>query len=228
MKLSPNCRRKTSPHNVAAPPSRSRLNLWFWTGYFLAKFIAQIFFRFRVIHRERRILKGPVILAMNHQSYLDPPLAGVSSGRETYFLARKTLLDVPFLGWLLPRLNVIPVDQDGTDRSALKALIRILKAGDATVVFPEGARTLDGELQPALPGLGFVIAKTLAPVLPMRIFGAHEALPRSGGRLRFARLTVVLGEPIYFTAADLQPRSKELYQQLSDRVMQAIAALRLE
>jgi 1-acyl-sn-glycerol-3-phosphate acyltransferase len=165
---------------------------------------------------------------MNHESYLDPPLAGIASGREVYFLARKTLLDVPVLGWVLPRLNVVPVDQEGTDRSALKALIRILKAGNGTVVFPEGARTLDGHLQPALPGLGFVIAKTLAPVLPMRIFGAHEAMPRGGGRLRLRRITIVVGEPIQFTPADLEPRGKELYQRLSERVMESIAALRLE
>ncbi len=203
-------------------------NFWYWGGYYLAKIIALIFFRFRILHRERRLLSGPVILAMNHQSYLDPPLAGISSGRETFFLTRKTLLDQAFLGWLLPKLNVVPVDQEGTDRSALKALIRILKAGHATVVFPEGARTLDGNLQPALPGLGFVIAKTLAPVLPMRIFGAHEALPRGGGGLHFHRLTIVIGEPMFFTEADLQPRSKELYQRLSDRVMEKIAALRLE
>lgn len=204
------------------------MNLWYWGGYYLSLLLARTFFRFRVVHRERRILKGPVILAMNHESYLDPPLAGIASGREVYFLTRDTLLDQPFLGWLLPRLNVIPVDQEGNDRSALKALIKLVKSGRATVVFPEGARTLDGKLQPALPGLGFVIAKTLAPVLPMRIFGAHEALPRGGGGLRLRRLTIVIGEPIYFTAADLEPRSKELYARLSDRVMNAIAALKLE
>jgi 1-acyl-sn-glycerol-3-phosphate acyltransferase len=203
-------------------------NLWYWAGHFLAGVIARLFFGFRIVHPERRILTGPVILAVNHQSYLDPPLAGISSGREVFFLARKTLLDVPVLGWFLPRFNVIPVDQEGTDRSALKALIRILKAGEGTVVFPEGQRTLDGNLQPAQPGLGFVIAKTLAPVLPMRIFGAHEALPRGGGRLRFHKITLVIGEPIYFTEADLQPRGKETYQRLSDRVMEAIAALKLE
>ncbi|MEP6822537.1 MAG: lysophospholipid acyltransferase family protein [Chthoniobacterales bacterium] len=204
------------------------MNLWYWGGYFLSWLLAKIFFRFRVQHRERRIAKGPVIIAMNHESYLDPPLAGIASGREMYFLARNTLLDVPVLGWFLPRFNVIPVDQEGNDRSALKALIRILKQGRGTVVFPEGARTLDGKLQPALPGLGFVIAKTLAPVLPMRIFGAHEALPRGGKRVKFRRLTIVIGEPIYFTAADLEPRSKELYGKLSERVMMAIAALQLE
>ncbi len=204
------------------------MNRWYWTGYFLAKVLAGIFFRFRVLHRERRILRGPVIIAMNHQSYLDPPLAGISSGREVYFLTRKNLLDVPVLGWLLPKLNVVPVDQEGNDRGALKALMRILKAGEATVVFPEGARTLDGHLQPALPGLGFVIAKTRAPVLPMRIFGAHEALPRGRGRLRLRPITIVIGEPIQFSEADLQPGGKELYARLSERVMEAIAALRLE
>jgi 1-acyl-sn-glycerol-3-phosphate acyltransferase len=204
------------------------MNLWYWSGYYLTIALARVFFRYRVVHPERRILQGPVIIAMNHQSYLDPPLAGVSSGREMFFLARKTLLDVPVLSFFLRRMNVIPVDQEGTDRSALKALIRILKAGQGTVVFPEGARTLDGNLQPALPGLGFVIAKTLAPVLPMRIFGAHEALPRGGGRLRLHPITVVIGEPIYFTAADLEPRGKELYQRLSERVMSAIAALEMK
>jgi 1-acyl-sn-glycerol-3-phosphate acyltransferase len=204
------------------------MNLWYWSGYYLATAIARVFFRFRVVHRERRILKGPVIIAMNHQSYLDPPLAGISSGREMYFLARKTLLDVPVLGWILPHFNVVPVDQEGTDRSALKALIRILKAGHGTVVFPEGARTLDGELQPALPGIGFVIAKTLAPVLPMRIFGAREAMPRGSARLRLHPITIVVGQPIHFTQADVEPRGKETYARLSERVMSEIAALRLD
>lgn len=204
------------------------MNCWYWSGYHLTSVLARLFFRFRIVHPERRLLTGPVILAMNHQSYLDPPLAGVASGREVTFLARKTLLDVPVLGWLLSKLNVIPVDQEGTDRSALKALIRILRAGDGTVVFPEGARTLDGNLQPVQPGLGFVIAKTLAPVQPMRIFGAHEAMPRGGGRFRFHRITIVVGEPIYFTEADLQPRGKQLYHHLSQRVMDAIAALQRE
>jgi len=204
------------------------MNLWYWTGYYLAVALARIFFSFRIVHRDRRILHGPVILAMNHQSYLDPPLVGIASAREVYFLARKTLLEVPILGWLLPKLNVVPVDQEGRDRSALKALIRLLKAGRATVVFPEGARTLDGNLQPALPGLGFVIAKTRATVLPMRIFGAREALPRGGGRLRFCRITIVIGEPIHFSDADLAPSAKDRYQYLSDRVMESIAALRVE
>jgi 1-acyl-sn-glycerol-3-phosphate acyltransferase len=204
------------------------MNLYYWIGYHLSRLAGRLFFRFRVIHRDRMIQTGPVILAMNHQSYLDPPLAGTTCDRAIYFLARRTLLDVPLLGWVLPKLNVIPVNQEGVDRSAIKAVIRVLQAGNGVLVFPEGSRTPDGTLQPAEPGMGLVIAKTLAPVVPLRIFGAREALPRSGGRLRLVPITVVIGEPIFFTAADIQPGGKDLYARLSDRVMKAIATLHVD
>ncbi len=204
------------------------MNPYYWFCYNLIKLVGRTFFRLRVVHRERMINHGPVIMASNHESYLDPPLVGSVADRAIFFLARKSLLAGPFFGWLLPKLNVIPVDQEGNDRSALKALIRILRAGEGTLVFPEGERTLDGRLRPALPGLGFVIAKTLAPVVPMRIFGAREAWPRGSSRVRFRPITVVVGEPIYFTAADLQPPGKDVYLRLSQRVMDAIAALSLD
>ena len=204
------------------------MNPWYFGIYNLTRFIARVFFRFRVIHPERVIQEGPVILAMNHQSYLDPPFAGIGCQRAIYFLARKTLRDIPLLGWILPKLNVIFVDQEGSDRSALKAVIRILRENQGALVFPEGSRTLDGNLQPPQPGIGLVIAKTLAPVVPMRIFGAHEALPRGGGKLRFCSVTIVVGEPLRFTAADLEGNNREIYPRLSQRVMDAIAALKLE
>ena len=205
------------------------MNFYYWVGYHFSRLAGRLLFRLRVIHRERMIQSGPVILAMNHQSYLDPPLAGTACDRPIYFLARRTLLDVPLLGRILPKLNVIPVNQEGVDRSAIKAVIRVLQAGNGVLVFPEGSRTLDGKIQAAEPGLGLVIAKTLAPVVPMRIFGAREALPRCGGRrLRLVPITIVIGEPILFSAADLEPSGKNLYAALSDRVMKAISTLRLE
>jgi 1-acyl-sn-glycerol-3-phosphate acyltransferase len=204
------------------------VNLYYWIGYNFSRWFAQIFFRFRILHRERMLQSGPVILAMNHQSYFDPPLAGNACDRPIYYLARRSLLNVPILRWLLPKLNVIPVNQDGIDRSALKALIQVVKAGNGALVFPEGSRTLDGGLQPGQPGIGLVIAKTRAPVVPMRIFGAHEALPRAGGRLRFHPITVVVGEPLHFSAAELDEGGKDAFGRLSQRVMDAIAELRLE
>src|SRR5438552_1968372 len=122
---------------------------WYWFGYNLSKAIARTFFSFKVIHRERIIEQGPAILAMNHQSFLDPPLAGIACRRDIYFLARKTLLEWPVLGPIFPKLNVVPVDQERADMSALKTVIRLVKAGGCTIIFPEGSRTPDGNLQPA-------------------------------------------------------------------------------
>jgi 1-acyl-sn-glycerol-3-phosphate acyltransferase len=203
------------------------MNPYYWLGYHFSRLLARLFFGFRIVHRERVIQAGPVILAMNHQSFFDPPLAGNACDRAIYFLAKKSLMKTPILGWLLPKLNVIPVDIEGNDRSALKALIRILRAGDCALVFPEGARTPDGNLQPALAGLGLVIAKTRAPVVPMRIFGAFDAWPIGGKIHLWRRITIVVGEPIYFSDLDFETDGRDLYACLSRRVMNAIAALEL-
>jgi 1-acyl-sn-glycerol-3-phosphate acyltransferase len=204
------------------------VNPYYWFGYHGSRILAKIFYRFRILHRERMIQTGPVIVAMNHQSFFDPPLAGNACDRAIYFLAKKSLMKVALLRWLLPKLNVIPVDLEGVDRSAIKALIRVLQSGESALVFPEGSRTPDGTLQPAEPGVGLVIAKTRAPVVPMRIFGAHEAWP-IGGKIRLGpRITIVVGETIHFSDADYQGAGKDVYMRLSQRVMDAIAALKLE
>ena len=203
---------------------------YFW--YTLSKIIARSFFSFRVIHGKRLVEEGPVILASNHQSYFDPPLVGICSRRAVYYLARKTLLNIPMLGPLLPFINVIPVDRDGNDMSALKKIIRLVRAGSGVVLFPEGTRSPDGTLQRGKSGVGLIIAKTRAPVQPMRIFGAHSAFPKGSGKISLTPISVIVGEPIRFTDQELDPQShggddRALYQYLSDRVMSAIAELEL-
>src|SRR5947208_16517648 len=107
------------------------MNFYYWLGYHLSRLVGRLFFRLRVVHRERMLQHGPVILAMNHQSYLDAPLGGITCDRAVYFLARRHLLDVPLLGRLLPKLTVIPGNQEGVHRSALKTWTRDLEAGNA-------------------------------------------------------------------------------------------------
>ncbi len=204
------------------------MGAWYTFGYNLSKIVARTWFRFRVVHRERIIETGGALLAMNHQSFLDPPLAGICCRRQIHFLARKTLLDWPVLGPILPKLNVVPVNQERADMSALKTVIKLVKGGHCTIIFPEGGRTEDGKLQPAQPGIGLIIAKTLVPVVPMRIFGAYEAYPMGAKFPKPAKITIVVGEPLIFTEADLTGEGRELYQRLSERVMARIAAIDYE
>jgi 1-acyl-sn-glycerol-3-phosphate acyltransferase len=193
-------------------------------GHTLCTVVANLAFQLKIYGRENLIEDGPAIYASNHASYLDPPLVGVACRKEVFYLARKTLFEKPVLGPLLPRINCIPVDRDRGDVAAVRTLLRLLKEGKRVVVFPEGTRSKDGNLQPARAGLGLIIAKSLAPVVPVRVFGSYAALPRSGG-IHFVPITLVVGKPIFFTKEDLGTDERLAYQALSDRVMAAIAAL---
>lgn len=201
------------------------MTFWYLLGCSLSRAIARAFFGYRVIGGENMIESGPAIVAANHASFLDPPLAGIASQRAIHYLARKSLLDWPVLGPILPELNVIPVDQKNADRSALMAAIRVVRAGGAILVFPEGTRSTDGKLQPAQPGVGMIVAKTGAPVVPVRVFGSYEAFPRDRALPRRVPVTVVVGEPLRFAPSEDGDRA--YYQKTSDRIMDAIARLKL-
>jgi 1-acyl-sn-glycerol-3-phosphate acyltransferase len=194
-------------------------------GYVICNLVGKIAFDFKVYGRENFIEDGAAILASNHQSYLDPPCIGMACSREIYYLARKTLFERPLIGPLLKRLNTVPVDRDRGDVNSIRVILRLLRSGCRVIIFPEGTRSPDGRLQPARAGLGMIIAKTLAPVVPIRIFGSFEALPRTGG-LKPGPVSVVVGKPIRFTEDDLKG-DKEVYQVLSDQVMAKIASLEL-
>jgi 1-acyl-sn-glycerol-3-phosphate acyltransferase len=202
------------------------MGLVYQTAYYLTRAVAHCCFDYRVINREAIPPSGGLILAMNHQSFLDPPLAGIACDREIYYFARKSLMDIPLLGRILPRLNVIPYDQEGADMSALKSVIRVVRAGEAAVVFPEGTRSSDAELQPAQSGLGLIVAKTMAPVVPMRIFGAYDAFPRGASKIHMAPVTIVVGDVLRFSGADFEGDAKAAYKRVSNAVMERIAALR--
>jgi 1-acyl-sn-glycerol-3-phosphate acyltransferase len=191
----------------------------------VTQFFALNFLSLEVHGRENLIEDGPALIASNHQSFLDPPLVGSCLHREIHYLARKTLFDNAILGKLLPHLRVVGVDRDGADMSALKAVIRLVKEGGCTIVFPEGTRTHDGSLQQARAGLGLIVAKTLAPVVPVRIFGAFDAFPRSAKLPKLAPVTIVIGEPVRFTKKDTAGDPREVYQRISDTVMARIAGL---
>jgi len=198
----------------------------YWIGYNLSKLVANIGFDYAAEGQENMPEEGGFLAAMNHQSFLDPPLGGIASKRDIYFLARKTLLETPVLGKILPTLNVIPVAREGGDVSALKIVMKQVKAGEGVLIFPEGTRSRDGTLQKAQAGIGLVIGKTLCPVVPMRIFGSYQAFSRTAKKVSWRPITVVVGHPIRFSKEDFQGDSRAAYQAASERVLAAIAALR--
>ena len=126
------------------------------------------------------------------------------------------------MGRLMPDWNVIPVDPKNAERSALMGIIRVIRAGGAALVFPEGTRSRDGRLQAARAGVGMIVAKTGAPVVPVRIFGSFEAFPRDRKTPRRVPITVAVGKPLHFLPEELS--SRDAYQKTSDRIMDAVAS----
>lgn len=197
----------------------------YWLGWMTFGALFRTCFGLRVDGREHLVTEGAVLIISNHQSFLDPPLVGSIYDTEIFYLARKSLFR-GFCNWLYRQWNAIPVDQDRPDMGSLKTIIRLLKDGHRVLIFPEGARTEDGNLGETAPGVGLVAAKSGALIQPIRIRGAYEALPRGAKRLRFARLGVTVGPAIRLTPEELhQATGKQGYDQLAKRLMAAVAAL---
>lgn len=196
----------------------------YWLGWMSFGAAFRSIFGLRIIGTEHLITEGPVLVASNHQSYLDPPLIGNLYKDEMVYLARKTLF-TPITRWVYKNWNAIPVDQDKPDMASLKTIIRKLKEGHRVLVFPEGSRTLDGQLGDAAPGIGLIAVKSGAPIQPLRISGAREALPRGSARIRFARITVHVAPPIHLTPEERAAKSKDDYDRIAKRIMAAIEAL---
>ena len=192
----------------------------------------RFYFGWRVCNPERVPLEGPVILASNHASYLDPPLVGAGIHRDINYLARESLFRFPIVGWVLRNWNSVPVDREGGGARGLKAILDRLLKGGAIILFPEGTRSRDGKLQPARSGIGLTVIKSTAPVVPVRVFGTYEAFGRHMKFPKFRRhVAVKYGKPMHFEKLRAEAkecskdRLKEIYQQVADELMEAIATL---
>ena len=199
----------------------------YWTIHALCRVFCMVFCRLRVVGREHMPESGGALLVSNHVSFLDPPIVGSAFREPIHFLARKSLFKGFFI-WLLPRIQVMPLDRGKPDMAGLKRVLAKLKDNQRVLLFPEGTRSPDGAPQPAEAGVGFIIAKASVPVVPMRIFGAFECYPRSAKFPKPGKVTLVVGPPVDFSSIPPDLSGRDLYQAYADAVMRAITALRTE
>jgi len=207
------------------------MNAAYYLGWCFFRLLYATYFHWRVFNPGRVPLNGPVILASNHASYLDPPLVGSGLHRGINYLARDTLFRFPGLGWLLRKWDAVPVDREGGGAAGLRAILDRLLAGGAIILFPEGTRTRDGKLQPAKSGIGLTVIKSNAVVVPVRVFGTYEAYGRHVKIPRPYQAVVKYGRPISFEKLRAEAKTcskarlKEIYQEVADEIMAAIAKL---
>ncbi|MGM0439848.1 MAG: lysophospholipid acyltransferase family protein [Chlamydiota bacterium] len=166
------------------------------------------------------------IVAPNHASNFDPPVVAVACPYELHFLAKHELFSQPVLNWLLPKLNTHPLHQSVRDFKSLKNMLKLLKKGEKVVIFPEGERTLTGEMNPLKDGLGFMMTSTKSAAIPTYIHGSYEAWKRQKALPKFSgKMACVFGSPILCDSFSELPK-KEAHKAINAAVEKGIKALR--
>ena len=162
--------------------------------------------------------EGPLVIASNHLSLLDPPVIGVAAPRKVHFMAKQELF-VPILGDIYKALGAFPVRRGGADRAAIKHGIDILKDNKVLAIFPEGTRSKTGKLGKAEPGALMMASKAMATIVPCCVIGTDF---QRQGRI-WPKVTVRFGKPIYFPVDAVV--NKEFLHDMTENLMQHIAAL---
>jgi len=199
-------------------------------SYRLAQVIVQIggvlWCGVRVFGRRNIPRAGPVVLACNHQCFLDPLLVGLALDRECNFMARDTLFTGTIGGRVIEWLNAYPVRRGTADFGAIKETLRRLKAGQVVVAFPEGTRSPDGRIGDLEVGVAAIAKKSGAALVPTVVEGAFECWPRQKAFPRPGQVWVEYGRA--FTPADYADCSHdELTVRLQERLQKMHNVLRV-
>ncbi len=197
--------------------------------YTFARFIFflffKMFFRLKIVGRENFPMTGPVIVAPNHASFLDPIIVGVGAPRKLSYLARDTLFRFRPFAKALKWAHVSPIKRERGDVNAFKAALSKLKQGEPLLIFPEGTRSKDGNLQEPKSGIGFLQNNSRAVILPCYVKGSLDAWSRYSRFPRPNRVSVYFGRPLNLDI-EFSSNKKELYLQVAREVMRSISELK--
>ncbi len=169
---------------------------WYWLARLGCRMFCIVLFRLRVYGRENVPSTGAVILASNHQSYLDPVFCGVGLKRHLAYVARESLFRYRLFALLIRSLDAVPIGRDKADIAAMKAIIARLRDGAAVCLYPEGTRTRDGRIIAVKPGFGLLCRRAKAVVVPVLIDGGFDVWPRYNRLFRPGRVMVRFGQPL--------------------------------
>ena len=161
---------------------------------------------------------GPLVVASNHGSHLDPPLLGHALGRPVAFMAKAELFAIPLLGAVIRACGAYPVRRGASDREAIRTATAKLEEGWATGVFLDGTRQANGRVNNPLPGAALLAARSGAPLLPEAIVNSHRAL--GSGRIwpRLVPLQLRVGSPIPPPASRRRPDLDATTALLQERI----------
>jgi 1-acyl-sn-glycerol-3-phosphate acyltransferase len=172
----------------------------YWTLRALLVPFFLIYFRMQRVGREHLPRTGPLLLASNHRSFLDPFVIGTLVRRPVYYMAKRELFEKRWQAWILNALGAFPIDRGAGDRDAMATAREILMRGDCVVVFPEGTRVRPGPLGEPRRGVGRLALETGAPVAPVAVIGSDAV--RRGWRIRPRKVRLRVGRPLHYPTVE--------------------------
>jgi glycerol-3-phosphate dehydrogenase (NAD(P)+) len=172
----------------------------YWTARAVLVPFLLVYFRLARTGREHLPRTGPLLLAANHRSFLDPFVIGVLTRRPVYYMAKRELFEKRWQAWLLNGLGAFPVDRGAGDEGAMDTARAILQRGDCVVIFPEGTRVRSGPLGSPRRGVGRLALETGAPVAPVAVIGTEDV--RRGWRIRPRRVRIRVGRPLCYPTVE--------------------------
>jgi 1-acyl-sn-glycerol-3-phosphate acyltransferase len=194
---------------------------------FTTTWFIHLFFQTKGYGLENIPMTGPFVVVSNHASILDPYLIGFTSiQREVGFMAKEELFKVPLFGWIIRYCGAFPVKRGARDLEAIQQFHDFLHSGKPLVIFPEGTRTVTGELQTAKKGVGMLLYNAKVPVIPAYIAGTYHCWPKGKLLPRLGKTSVTYGPPIPLADLYAEKAEKSTYTKMANRLMEHIARLK--
>lgn len=196
---------------------------------FVRGLVRTVFFQlgggFKSIGSEKIPTDGPVILAPNHVSNADPPAVACGARRYMRFMAKEELFQSKFSAAICSSLGAYPIKRGEGDTESIRISMEMLEAGEALVVFPEGNRGDGISLSPMSRGVAMLAKRTKAKVVPIGIAGTERKLGRGKAIPKFAKVTIIYGDP--FTYEDVatganEKENRELFSRALETKIQAL------
>lgn len=206
------------PRHWGPTPGWWRFGKIFWGAFF------RTFFRYKYYGAENVPATGPILMLSNHTSLLDPMIIGVGSPRPVAFLGKAELFDNAFVGYFIKHWGTYPLHRERVDASAVRIAMRVIRDNQVLCIFPEGTRTLTGQLQEFKPGTSKLALRMRAPIVPVGIIGGFEAFGKQSKLPRFGtKIVVRFGKP--FELDWDMPSTPENIQHASDLIRERVAQL---
>lgn len=186
-------------------------------GRVICKALCKILFRIEVRGRENIEGSEGCMVISNHTSNWDPVLVGITFAQVIHFMAKVELFKLPGIGGMFYWLQAFPVDREGSDITAIKTAMKLIREKESVCIFPEGTRNIGEKPEmEAKSGAAAIACKTGVPIVPVHITGKIRP---------FGKIIITAGEHIRYPREEYGKLDNDGYHKISQDIIRLVRGL---